>query len=65
MTPTGPRDIQAVTLKIIDFLETDTASSLEVQIAALRVASTLLEETISVNSRNDMKNEVRNFWRRK
>lgn len=60
-----PHEIHAVAAKILEFLEKDTATSLEVQAAALRVASETLVQTIGVNNTNEFKHEARNFWRRK
>lgn len=63
--PTDPLEVHAVAGKIITFLAEDTAVSLEVQSAALDVASETLRQTIVVNNSNDFKNEARNFWRKK
>lgn len=65
MKAVDPMEVHAVAAKLLEFLSADTATSLEVQRAALNVASATLLETISINTGNDMKNEARNFWRKR
>lgn len=62
---TDPREIHAVAGKLLDFLSEQTSVSLELQIAALQVAATNLNETVRVNNAQAMQAEARNFWRKR
>lgn len=65
MTTVDPSEVHAVTGKVLAFLAEDTATSLELQIAALNTAAETLQQTVSINNGQEFKNEARNFWRKK
>lgn len=64
-TSTDPREVHALAGKILEFLSSDTAASLELQTGALQIAASALQEAVRINSAQNMQNEVRNFWRKR
>lgn len=64
-TQVDPKEINAVVSKLLDFLEQQTATSMEVQRAALATTAELLDQTMMANQTAEMKQSARTFWQRR
>lgn len=62
---TDPKEINAVVGKLLEFLGEQTATSMEVQRAALSTTAELLDQTMMANQTAEMKQNARTFWQRR